>query len=173
MWTLKCEGTAAQSGREGSVQMDSHQACISHQGFWTSMPINVIFWWVGTRLNHSGRQKQQKQIEAVFTTSNKFRGGEKSNSNKTSLNLDSLSAHIRFEVVHQLTQSVGSSSSRSDVDVQRSFFYPLYCQHLMLRIAQASATVTTTTDADRSTMTLVRSVSQRQPFTPELLTAVL
>lgn len=27
VWTLKCEGTAAQSGSEGFVQMDSHQVC--------------------------------------------------------------------------------------------------------------------------------------------------
>lgn len=83
--------------------MDSHQASISRQSFWTSTPINVIFWWIGTRSNYSGRQKQ---VEAVFTTSNKFGGGEKWNSNKSFLNLDSLSTHIRFEVDHFMKTSV-------------------------------------------------------------------
>lgn len=141
VWTLKCEGTAAQSGREGFIQMDSHQASISRQGFWTSTPINVIFWWIGTRSNYSGRQKQ---LEAVFTTSNKFGGGEKWNSNKSFLNLDSLSTHIRFEVDHFMKTSVNPECGKLELPQwcrcpEIIFSFSLHCQHLMLVITQASA----------------------------------
>lgn len=121
--------------------MDPHQASISPQGFWTSTPINVIFWWIGTRSNYSGRQKQ---LEAVFTTSNKFGAGEKWNSNKSFLNLDSLSTHIRFKVDHFLKTSVDPECGKLELPQwcrcpEISFSFSLHCQQLMLEITQASA----------------------------------